>query len=265
MIDVIYIPTYGRVGKQKTYDNLPDKWKEKTYLVVSPDEIHSGYQTISCPIQGKGIAPVRKWIAEHGKEKRYAVLDDDIEFVYTRRENEEGPSNKPLTDNQFDDMFNTMNSWIDEGYIHVACDVCWNPPTRNIEYKVNSRITNNIFYDGTRLPIEKIDWTSLDIAEDYYVNLQLLTMGYQNKVSLMYRTNPSATQAKGGCSTFRTLDVHNECMKKLRNKFPNFVELREKTTKNSGEWSDKPRLAATISWKRAYQSSQINTLEEFFS
>ena len=156
-------------------------------------------------------------------------------------------------------------TWIDEGYIHVACDVCWNPPTRNVEYKVNSRITNNIFYDGTRLPIEKIDWTSLDIAEDYYVNLQLLTMGYENKVSLMYRTNPSATQAKGGCSTFRTLDVHNECMKKLRDKFPNFVELREKITKNSGEWSDKPRLAATISWKKAYQSSQINTLEQFFS
>ena len=81
MIDIIYIPTYGRVGQQKTYDSLPDKWKEKTYLVVSPDEIHSGYQTISCPIQGKGIAPVRKWIAEHGEGKRYSVLDDDIEFV----------------------------------------------------------------------------------------------------------------------------------------------------------------------------------------
>jgi len=52
-------------------------------------------------------------------------------------------------------------------------------------------------------------------------------------------------------------------MKKLRNKFPNFVELREKVTKNSGEWSDKPRLAATISWKKAYESSQINTLEKF--
>ena len=124
MIDIIYIPTFNRVGKQKTYDSLPDKWKEKTYLVVSPDEIHSGYQTISCPIQGKGIAPVRKWIAEHGEGKRYSVLDDDIEFVYTRRENEDGPSNNPLTDQQFCDMFDTMNNWIDEGYIHVACDVC---------------------------------------------------------------------------------------------------------------------------------------------
>ena len=62
MIDMIYIPTYKRVGLQKTFDSLPNRWKEKTYLVVSPDEIHSGYQTISCFIQGKGIAPVRKWI-----------------------------------------------------------------------------------------------------------------------------------------------------------------------------------------------------------
>jgi len=265
VIDIIYIPTFNRVGSQKTFDSLPDRWKEKTYLVISPNETHSGYQTISCPIQGKGIAPVRKWIAEYGEGKRYAVLDDDIEFVYTRRENEEGPSNKPLTNDQFNDMFNTMNNWIDEGYIHVACDVCWNPPTRNIDYRVNSRITNNIFYDGTKLPIEKIDWTSLDIAEDYFVNLQLLTMGFQNKISLKYRTNSSATQTKGGCSSFRTLDMHNECMKKLKEKFPNFVELREKVTKNSGEWSNKPRLAATIFWKKAYKLSQTNTLEDFMN
>ena len=233
--------------------------------MASPNENHVGYQTLDCPIQGSGIAPVRKWIAEHGEGKRYAVLDDDIEFVYTCRDNEEGPSNRPMTEEQFDDMFDTMNSWMDEGYIHVACDVCWNPPTRNIDFKINSRITTNIFYDGTKLPIDKIDWTSLDIAEDYFVNLQCLTMGYQNKVSLKYRTNPSATQSKGGCSTFRTLDIHNESMKKLKEKFPEFVELREKITKNSGEWSGKPRLAATISWKKAYQSSQINTLEGFMN
>jgi len=32
--------------------------------------------------------------------------------------------------------------------------------------------------------------------------------------------------------------------------------LREKVAKNSGEWSGKAKLAATISWKKAYQSSQ---------
>ena len=43
------------------------------------------------------------------------------------------------------------------------------------------------------------------------------------------------------------------------------INKGEKITKNSGEWSDKPRLAATISWKKAYQSSQINTLEGFMN
>ena len=38
--------------------------------------------------------------------------------------------------------------------------------------------------------VDKIDWTGLKIAEDYYVTLQLLTMGYQNKISLKYRVDP---------------------------------------------------------------------------
>ena len=53
-------------------------------------------------------------------------------------------------------------------------------------------------------------------------------------------------------------------MKDLQSKFPNFVALKEKIQK-SGPWKNKPKLSATISWKKAYASSQVNTLEEFFS
>ena len=91
MIQQIYIPTYKRESSQLTFDGLPSKWKDKTVLVVHPEEVHKNYPTLSCPIQGTGIAPVRKWIAEHGQGKRYAVIDDDISFIYTRRENEEIP------------------------------------------------------------------------------------------------------------------------------------------------------------------------------
>ena len=137
--------------------------------------------------------------------------------------------------------------------------------TRDKDYKVNSRICGNVFYDGTKLPIDKIDWTGLKIAEDYYVTLQLLTMGYQNKISLKYRVDPHETQSKGGCSTFRSLDVHNDAMKQLQQKFPSFVKLKEKVAKNSGEWSNKVKLAAVIQWKKAYQSSQVNTLDAFMT
>ena len=265
MIDKLYIPSYNRVGSQIAFDSLPVKWQNKTVLVVHPKEIHDGYPTLSCPVQGTGIAPVRQWISRYAQGTRYGVIDDDIIFKYTRRENEEGPSNRDLTNNEFDIMMNLLNSWMDDGFVHVSCDAAWNPPTRNKDFRTNARPCGNVFYDGTKLPIDEIDWTGLEIAEDYYVTLQLLTMGYQNRVSLKYRVDPNVTQSKGGCSSFRTLDLHNKCMKELQRKFPQFVELREKVTKNSGEWSGQPRLAATISWKKAYQSSQINTLEGFMN
>ena len=245
-ISKLYIPTYGRVGSQTCFDSLPAKWKDKTVLVVHPEEIHDGYPTLSCPIQGTGIAPVRYWISKYAEGTRYGVIDDDCVFQYTHKENEEGPSNRSLTDDEFDTMIDLFNSWMDEDFTFCGSDAAWNPPTRDKDFRTNSRLSGNVFY-SEKLPVDKLDWLGLSISEDYYVALQLLTQG------------------KGGCSTQRTLDSHNESLVKLREKFPAFVQLREKIAKNSGEWSGKTKLAATISWKKAYASSQINTLEEFFS
>jgi hypothetical protein len=263
-ISKLYIPTYDRVGSQACFDSLPVKWKEKTVLVVHPEEIHDGYPTLSCSVQGTGIAPVRQWISKYAEGTRYGVIDDDCVFQYTLRENEEGPSNRPLTDEEFDVMIDLFDSWMNEGFTFVGSDAAWNPPTRDKDYRTNSRLSGNVFY-SEKLPVSNLDWLSLPISEDYYVALQLLTQGYQNRVSLKYRINPGTTQAKGGCSTQRTLDSHNESLVKLREKFPAFVQLREKIAKSSGEWSGKTKLAATILWKKAYHSSQINSLEEFFT
>ena len=92
--------------------------------------------------------------------------------------------------------------------------------------------------------------------------LQLLTKGFSNKVSTRYRVNPVGNFSSGGCSSYRTIDLHNRSFVELQKKFPQFVELREKT-QNSGLWKGKERLAGTIQWKKAYQSSQVNTLESF--
>ena len=263
-ISKLYIPTYNRVGSQACFDSLPPKWQDKTVLVVHPKEIHNGYPTLTCPVQGTGIAPVRQWISEYAEGTRYGVIDDDCVFQYTRRENEDGPSNRSLTNDEFDGMMSLFNSWMDEGFTFVGSDAACNPPTRDKDYRTNSRLSGNVFY-SEKLPVSDIDWLSLPISEDYHVALQLLTMGYQNRVSLKYRIDPGTTQAAGGCSTTRTLEVHNKSLEQLREKFPQFVKLREKVAKNSGEWSGKTKLAATISWKRAYESSQISNLEEFFT
>ena len=265
MINKLYIPTANRVGCQYAFDALSPKWQDKTVLVTHPDEIHDGYPTLACPAQGQGgIAPVRKWIAEYAAGTRFGMIDDDAIFCYTRRENEDGPSNRSLTNDEFDDMMSLFNSWMDEGFTFVGADAAWNPPTRDKDYRTNSRLSGNVFY-SEKLPVNDLDWLSLPISEDYYVALQLLTMGHQNRVSLKYRINPGLTQAAGGCSTTRTLEVHNKSLEQLRERFPAFVQVRQKVAKNSGEWSGKPKLACTISWKKAYESSQIGNLEEFFS
>ena len=252
MVDCIYIPTYKRQGKQHTFDGLPDKWKKKAVLVVHPDEEHEGYPTLECPIQGKGIAGVRKWIAEHAGDTRYGVLDDDIIFCSTI-ENQR-PGNQKLTAKQFNNLIDEVNEAMDDGFIHVACEVTWNPPLWHIDHHINFRITNNIFYDGSKLPVEELDWESIPFAEDYYINLQLLTRGYQNKVFLRYRTNTIApTGAEGGCSEFRNIKNHNRSMRKLQKAFPQFVTLREKVQK-TGPWKGQAKLAALIQWKKAYKS-----------
>ena len=257
MVDKIYIPTYGRVGKQITFNALPEKWKKKTVLVIHEKEkdLHQGYPVLICPEQGKGIAPVRKWIAEYADMTRYAVLDDDICFMKTKQKDEVAVNNRKLRPEEFEELIIKINQAMDEGFIHVACEVTWNPPIFDKDFLINTRITNNIFYDGTKLPWEHLDWTSLSFAEDYYINLQLLTLGFRNKVFLRYRTTTmSVTQAPGGCSSFRNIENHNESMRKLKHFFPEFVTLKEKICK-VGPWKGLPKLAATIYWKKAYLSS----------
>ena len=94
MIDRIYIPSYGRANKQITWDNLPEKWKERTTIVVDASEVKeysSLYPNVlSSPKGMKGIAPIREWIVKQATEEKISMLDDDLNFVYTRREDEEG-------------------------------------------------------------------------------------------------------------------------------------------------------------------------------
>ena len=290
MIETLYIPTYRRVDSQLTYDYLPDKWKERAVLVVAADEEdvlkEKGYNVLVCPCQGKGpegantldsgLSATRKWIAYQAGDQKYTVLDDDImQCIYTRRPSE--PDSHALVNTEintyvkregyegyFDEMMDTLDSWLDE-YVTCGLEVTWNPP-RDEDYNDCWRQTTNHFYNGKTFPKDKIDFTSLKCAQDYFILLQCLTLGYPNRISFRYRVRPSLTQAEGGCAEYRTLEVHNNPMKLLQQKFPEFVSLKTKVAKN-GEWGGLEKLGATIQWKKAYKSSQqekTNTLEGFF-
>lgn len=288
MIEKIYIPTYGRIDKQKTFDNLPENWKERAVLVAAASEeaeLKKNYPVIVAPCQGPapegadpleyGLSPTRKWIAYEAGDIKHAVFDDDMEdFLYTLRpsDKKEGePPNIKINKDQdkFDEMMADMDRVLDE-VVTAGLEVTWNPPMEN-DVNFCWRQTTNHFYNGKTFPKDKIDFTSLKCTQDYFILLQLLTMGYQNAVHMRWRVRPSGTQAKGGCAVYRTIEVHNKSMRDLQERFPKFVSLRE-TTQNSGSWKGMTKLAAMIQWKKAYKSSQApeevkpvdNSLEGFF-
>ena len=111
--------------------------------------------------------------------------------------------------------------------------------------------------------MNEINWTDLEISEDYNIALQLLTRGFPNKVSTRYRVSPVGNFSAGGCSSYRTIELHNESFIKLQKKFPKFITLKEKV-QNSGLWKGQKRLAGVIQWKKAYESSQKSSLSNFF-
>jgi hypothetical protein len=270
MIDRIYIPTYRRI-KQPTWNNLPDVWKDKTVLVVDDqdfEKLKKNHNVMRCPVQGQGIPKVREWIMENARKEgfKFSVLDDDIlDFVITRKDGESGLWNTRLSPSQFDDMFSLMSDWLDE-VVTCGLEICWNPPISKMDKHICFRQTVNHFFNAKTFPFDLIDW-NVELTEDYYMILQLLTNGFQNYISLRYRLRPDVTQATGGCATTRTIEAHNDSMEFIRNKFPDFVKLYEKTAKVGKEWGGKPKLAAEIAWKKAYKSSQVeptSTLESFF-
>ena len=279
MVDYIVIPTLGRMDKQITYNNLPEKWKKKTRFVVQAHEYHEmrkryrgtlGHdarddQVMCLPDEVKRIAATREWIFRQFNDTRHIVFDDDLDFV-VKEPNPGGDTkwkSRQFTEQDFDDAFGLLNTWMDEGISYGGLLPAWVIPDVNQwPIRENQRMMTNWFFDGKTIPRD-LEWNRVDGAEDFDVNLQLLTRGFKNRISAKYMVTCSETNAEGGCSTWRTLDVHNQAQMKLAGLWPEFVKVRSKEV-TSGPWKGKTKLSTTIQHKKAYLSSQQNTLEEFF-
>lgn len=282
MIEKLFIPTYRRTN-QLTYNCMPKKWQDKCVFVVDQedyDRMHEKYNCVICPVQGKapegkshldyGLPATREWIANNAGPIRYGVLDDDVrDFVYTFRPGEKPEDrlyNEKLTDEQFDEMFDLLDKWFDEGFTYTSLDVTWNPPLPQDEH-INFRSTITHFYDGATFPKEIVDWKSVKYAEDYYVLLQLLTNGYQNKISTRFRVRPNVTNAAGGVETTRSIDLNNESSVELQRRFPRFVKVVP-TVLKQGPWKGLTKYSMEIAWKKAYKSfleKPSKTLDDFFA
>jgi hypothetical protein len=264
----IIIPTLGRCDNQITLNSIPAKFHHIVTLVVQDHEyqyMQTKYPTCNVwqlPLGTKGIAKTRKEIAQHWKGKAIYVMDDDLKFVTINSE----LKGKPMSDDEFEKFLINVRKFMDEGYVHGGMSTQTTPPDPK-PYSFNTRVWTNVFYSENFNP-DEIDFGEeyIMMPEDFYVTLQLLTTGYQNVVFNHCRVSPSATNAKGGCETYRTIENHNIGQDILASKFPKFVTVYEKE-QTSGPWKGLKKKALKIRWKQAYLSSKSNepsSLDEFF-
>ena len=266
----IYIPTYKRVEDQITFDSLPDKYKEKTILVVQERERPLHKHDVEYLVVGDniGIAKTRKKIIDHAGKSRFCLYDDDVKFYrrnirYLMKENWQDSDMKgvkrPMTEDDFDEMFDIFNSWMDnQNIIQIGYRSAFLPPSWRL-YTDFTDVYSGYMINGVELSkfVDDIDWTFVEVGEDSMMSLEFLLRGYKIRRSELFCIQPKWWQ-EGGCSEFRNAKFHNKEHKKLMDKYPEYVYFKKEIKRsNIGIIKD-----YRYRWKEAYRSYYAKRIRE---
>ncbi len=252
----IYIPSLGRVSTQTTLLGLPPDVREKVTLVVPPYEYPMYFEMWgdTCLIEKpevSGIGSVRQWCVEQSPEK-VLMLDDDLTF-FTRRKDE--PTKfQNSTDEDIKTWLHDFESMLD-GYAHMSLAPREGANRDTNQYRWNIRMLRVLAYRSELLRDLGIRFDRLPVMEDFDVSLQLLRAGFPSCTLNEWCQNQYGSGTKGGCSTYRTLEVQAQGANGLYRNHPDFVTVVEKTTKTA--WGGATRKDVRVAWKKAYESSPL--------
>lgn len=261
----IYIPSCGRSSFLGTLSHLPKSLLKQTTLVVQHKE-RTAYIAALTAIEGgedvkvlvlppriKTIAPTRAFIFEYARlagEQKIVMLDDDLRFDWRRKDD----NGKFLvaTDQQVLELFAAIKTQL-EAYVHVGV-LAREGGNRVLQFPAvyNTRMMRVLAYRVDILWRENIKFNRIQLMEDFDVCLQLLRKGYANCVLTEWVQGQGNSGATGGCSHFRTIDLHNDCANKLAKLHPGLVKVVFKQTK--GAWGGGIREDVTVQWKKAYNA-----------
>lgn len=251
----IYIPTKDRIEDQKTWEHIPERWKQHTFLVCPQNEVREhearGRNAIAHPKSTKGISAVRQWIIENSKDKTLVQVDDDHWFF--RRISPDSVKLRKCAEEDLLELFD----WMEENtlkFAHVGVSARQGNHLLDYPHVEVTRVNN---MHGYYVPVFKhhnLKFTDVPLMEDYHITLSLLKLGYANRVNTEFVWNQSrGSGAQGGCSSYRNADLQTEAAYKLAKLHHPFVKVVEKKSKSGWEGLE-TRTDVRIQWKKAYES-----------
>jgi hypothetical protein len=248
----IFVVTYGRIGKQVTWRNLPPSVRERATLLVDSTEAdsHGDIPVTVLPSGLRGIGAVRQWMVDNSP-KKVLMLDDDLRFVM-RREDDRKLLRQPK-EGEVEAMFEAIERELDD---HPLVGVASREgANRNTEKRIfNTRILRVLAYRTDTMRQHGIRFDRVPVMEDFDVALQLLGNGYQNVVLNDWAHNQEGSGLKGGCSTYRTMEMQAQAAHELARLHPGVVRVVQKSTKTA--WGGGTRTDVIVAWKQAYARSR---------
>lgn len=254
----IYIFTHGRVGKQRTLDNLHPDLREKTTLIIRKDEegLHPHNREFCLPTDMR-LSEARQYVLNNTHYKYITMLDDDLDW--SRRQDGSLPNAKHWQHEFSLDLFEEQERFLREGFIH--CGVSAREGNNRIkeDYKDVDRMMRVLSYNTEVVNKEGCRFDRLMLKADFDMTLQLLRLGYPNRVSYRLAQGQGRSNDPGGCSEYRTSDMNDKVCEELENLHPDFVRTEMKFTVSS--WKNEFnywRMDVVIQWKKAYQEGVEN-------
>lgn len=249
----LFIPTYKRVKKQKTWEVLPDAIKEFTYLVCPESEakLHKAVnrQVLAVPDSVKGIAKTRQWILENADDDEILMLDDDQSF----RCREAGSYKlRPMVDSDYQDMLDAASETLKEYNAVGISAQAGNNRTFPKSVVAPGRMYNMYALNRNFFLDNDIRFDAMTVMEDFHVTLSMLKMGYSNAILQDWCWGSPGSNADGGCSNYRTAEVQREGALKLASLHAPFVTVVEKESKSWGNGLE-TRTDVRVQWKKALE------------
>jgi len=211
-------------------------------------------QVMAVPDSVKGIAKTRQWILENADCEQILMLDDDQSF----RCRETGSYKlRPMLEEDYTAMLDAASETL-RNYNAVGISAqAGNNRTFPKSIVAPGRMYNMYALNRSFLLDNDIRFDAMTVMEDFHVTLSMLEMGFSNAILQDWCWGSPGSNADGGCSNYRTVEVQREGALRLADLHKPFVTVVEKESKAWGNGLEK-RTDVRVAWKKALEWGLAN-------
>lgn len=257
---IFYVHSLGRSDNQPTLIYLQAA-NIRPVLVVQPHEEHEyrlKFKTtpvLVLPKAIKGLSSTRQWLLENCPERYMVLCDDDLRF--SRKMEGDRTKLREVKANDMVELVAAMKSRLLR-FAHVGVSAR-EGNNRKPEFSyTNERIMRVLAYDRERVP-PSCRFDRVPAKQDFDMTLQMLRAGLPNCVLYEWAQDQvGASNARGGCATYRTEEMADKAAKELHRLHPDFVTLVTKDNSNWKGFKNPTRLEVRIAWKQAYEAGRAS-------